>query len=80
MEPLHIFTDDYEFVIAADKADAVAVLIDTHGPYQIGPDDMRQLSDGRPFTLHDDERHKMTKLPAEWAAERGRGWLASSEG
>lgn len=82
MSELHIYTDDYEFVIAADPADALAVLRETHNAYQIDPEDLDKWPDDKPFTLYEDESRTVgaTKLPAEWAIERGRGWLAATEG
>lgn len=77
---LHIFTDDAEYVIATDAADAKAAYRESGGehPAEI---DFEQMPDERQFTLYVGDgpaEGTITKTCAEWAAERGRGYFCAS--
>ena len=73
MSDLKLWTNGYDYVIAASEADARAVVTGLVGPL-----------DEETFTLSEDiEQEPWTKprtqTAAEWVRETGRGYLASSE-
>lgn len=88
---LHVYTDDTDMVVAKDLPDAFEVYREHTG---IGPDefdqeDWYQLSDTAELRIYqgdecvfDVEKFKnnsIVKRAAEWAKERGRGFLCSTE-
>lgn len=85
---LRVFTNDYEWVIARDATDAaLACAAETGG--DIGEERWTACPDGAPFSLwinaagEVDEPHaagatRTTKPFSQWA-ERGRGYLATTE-
>lgn len=88
---LHVFTNDYEWVIAADVADAKATYHEHNGG---DPEDADEYewercdpaatmtiwcdADGNPDEVDGDGNDRVTKTFAEWA-QRGRGYLATTE-
>ena len=88
---LHVYTDEFDSVIAKDLPDAFAVFKEHSG---IGPDefdqeDWYQVPDGQEVRIYqgdgcmakpeDFENNSIAKTAAEWATERGRGFLCSTE-
>lgn len=85
MPELHVFTDDgTEWYIAATLDDALAAQREHTG---IGPDDQdreywTEVPDESELGIYLDEEREAeatTKTCAEWAAEKGRGFLCSTE-
>lgn len=80
MGELSIWHDDTEFVIAASAEDAAEILRAMDCGYDIDVDAFERWEPTRPFTLDPcDGTAGVTKTAAEWVAERGRGWLATTE-
>lgn len=82
-ETLHIFIgnggDDY--VIAADEADANAIVLDLVGPERMYDIEWRQWPDDAVWAMTDiDEPGQPTEehLPAAWVAQYGRCWLGGN--
>ncbi len=86
-----VFTNDYEWVIARDVADAKAVWHEQTGgdledadEYEwdeCPPESTMTVwcdADGDPAEPHEDGSNEVTKTFAEWAA-RGRGYLCTTE-
>ena len=73
---MHVWTDDEEYVIAADETDARAVFRENDYMY---PEDaeLRQLPDDKlfPFRENEEDAEPVRKTCAEWANERGRGYF-----
>ena len=79
MSKLHVFSDDEEFVVAADEADARAVMHDFGGPDVWGGDqEINQEPDDRMFSILGEDGAKIRKTFGEWATEKGRGYLCAS--
>ncbi len=86
---LHVFQSETDWVIAADEADANAVLVEHYGETleQLAEQEMlvhRQLADEAllPITNEDGPDGKPERVVmscAEWAAKEGRSFLGSTE-
>lgn len=77
VDGLHMFTDDEEWVIAKDDADAISVMAEQCGWIDgFVPEDfeMCQLDDDDKFMFCEVERTN-----AEWCKIHGRGWFAAVE-
>jgi hypothetical protein len=73
---LHVFTDDVEWVIAADAADARKVYEEYSGAPDLDGLDWDLCDDGKLFTFFDGN-DSIVKTFGEWATEKGRGYFAS---
>jgi len=90
MGDLHVFTTDYEWVIAANLADAVEVFRETTGAEYDDPEnEIEQLDDdarlpiwcdaaGNPGEINGAGCSLVTKTNREWC-QRGRGYLSTTE-
>lgn len=82
---MHIYTNEVtDWIIAADEADANAVLREHYGYTQAqleeeGAHVRKQWPDDKLLRVHDDDGVKRELLPAEWIAREGRGFLCSTE-
>lgn len=82
---MHIYQNEVtDWVIAADEADANAVLRE-HYMYtqeELEEEQMQVTTmwpDDKPLRISDDDGTKTTLTPAEWIAREGRGFLCSTE-
>lgn len=94
MSELHVYGNDYEWVIAASQQDAVAVWCEMTGEPNTPQveeeldferfDDAKTLNiwcdvdTGNPGEIDGDECELVTKSCGEWA-QRGRGYLGTTE-
>lgn len=88
---LHVFTDDADTVIATDIIDASIVWSEQMGGEpedhevewdQIPPDQEITIwcdSDGEPGDPGECGTEQLTKTAAQWAIDRGRGFLCTTE-
>ena len=85
---MHVFKNEItEWVIAESPEDAVAVFLEhvggTREDHEDYDFDFVQCPDGEPLTIRTDDgpagTERRTQTCAEWAAEEGRGFLASTE-
>jgi hypothetical protein len=85
MSDLHCFTDDVDTYVATSTGDAMALQREQHGMREgdQDPEAWEQIEDSEPLTIipdpYDAIEVKVTKTCAEWIAERGRGFLCSTE-
>lgn len=77
---LHVFSDDAEWYVAADRVDAASAWRKFTGSTVLYAPDFEQLPDDKPLTITIEDEGKATKTCGEWARENGRGFLASTEG
>jgi hypothetical protein len=83
---LHVYADEYNWIIAHSVDDAWAVALELWGGVMSDygdRDDFAPLPDDSPLPIWDSEIPgegvQITKTCAEWIAERGRGWLCGTE-
>lgn len=82
---MHIYTNEVtDWIIAADEADANAVLCEHYGYTQEQLEEEHiqitsQWPDDKTLTVRDDDGVRAKLLPAEWIAREGRGFLCSTE-
>lgn len=78
---LHVYRNKViDWVIAESPSDADAVLIEHGGGPPDEPSEWEQLPDDRVIWIRDEDLvGRQEKTCAEWAAERGRCFLASTE-
>jgi hypothetical protein len=80
---LHCFTNEIDTYVAASLEDALAAEREHTGmrPEDQDPETWEQLAEDHELGIWLDEELKnhATKTCAEWAAERGRGFLCTSE-
>ena len=76
-DTLHVFTNDCEWVIAFDAADARKVWEEHAGRHDV--DDMmwEQCPDALLFTVTDEGVEPDQRTFAEWVIVKGRGFLAT---
>lgn len=89
MADLNVYTNDCDTVVAANIADAEAVLRE-YGYSDVDPESLDLVGDtemlvihcapgGEPATPGDDGVAPVSKTAREWAAARGRGFLCTTE-
>lgn len=80
MQKLSMWTaGDEDFVIAADLADARAVMREQGGGHGLEDDAYQRLPDDAVFPFaKEEDGPTIKKTCAEWAAEHGRGHFATS--
>lgn len=81
---LHVYCDDYTWLIATTPEDVYDVESETCGlraGEDYGMDEIvwEQLDDDAPITVHHDGGISVTLKAKEWCAVKGRGFLCSSE-
>jgi hypothetical protein len=74
---MSVFTNDEEWVIAADPADAAKVCDELGLGADYADMEWTRCDDAKPFTFHDDDASE-TKTFGEWAALKGRSYFASA--
>ncbi len=89
MEQLHVFSDDVDWYIARSVQDAMALQRNHGGMREVDqePETWLQAPDDGPLSIHMDDTGNasdgnaplVTKTCAEWIAEKGRGFLCSTE-
>lgn len=84
MADLHVFANDCEWYVAADLDDALAAQREFTGFTEDDQerDEWDQLDDESSLNVHmeiDGEDELVTKTCREWAAEKGRGFLCTTE-
>lgn len=89
MAELKLWYNDSDYVIAESPEDAWAVLEATMGvkPSDFSPGCAPEWEERtKPLSILIDETgsltdsgNSITKTPAEWVAEKGRGWLCTTE-
>ena len=81
MAELHVFQDEglVDTVVARDPDDAKAVW-EEHAGVTYNDEPWAQLPDDKRFTIiNEDTGAETSQTCGEWAAERGRGFLCSTE-
>jgi hypothetical protein len=79
MSNLHVFSDDEEFVVACDEADARLVMHEHCGHGVWGADqEINQEPDDAMFSILGEDGAKVRKTFGEWASSCGRGYLCAS--
>lgn len=81
---LGLWTNDYDTVIAYDREDAIALWAENIGedPDFYDPTEWERLPDDKPVRIYEDDdtsKPPTEKMPAEWIAQNGRGFLCSTE-
>lgn len=84
MGDLHVFTNDVEWYVASTLDDALAAQRENTGfdAQDQDREEWGQLDDESPLSVFMDEdcsEPAVSKTCREWAAERGRGFLCSTE-
>jgi hypothetical protein len=95
MAELHVFGDEYEWIVARDEEDAVGIWCEFNGttrtehhPSDIGlerlPGDSRlsiwcDRDTGKPGEIDGDNCDLVTLTCAEWVERLGRGYLGTTE-
>ena len=78
--PLHIYTNEMDYVIAESSQEACEIMMHESGLDEEEAGEFHQYPDGADFTMHgyspDENRMKKAR---EWCLEHGKGYFASSE-
>lgn len=76
---LRVWRNDVtDWVIAESPEDATAIMHAEYGSTYDDEDEWRECPNDKPFTYHGDDGD-ITKTFGEWIAEKGRGFLATTE-
>lgn len=78
MSTLHVWHNEYDWVVAESAAQAVELHHEHSGCTVDEIGDFEMWADDRTLTINDDDGPAQTKTCAEWATASGPGFLCST--